>query len=56
MTGDLVLDRAFKDELTGEPCVSMDRPKSYLWPNHGRTGAAKPHAVAFIDVDDWQRN
>ena len=42
--------RAFKDELTGRPCVSMDRPKSYLWPNHGRTGAAKPHAVAFIDI------
>lgn len=49
-SGDLVLDRAFKDELTGEPCVAMDRPRSYLWPNHGRTGAAKPHAVAFIDT------
>jgi hypothetical protein len=49
-TGKLVLDTAFKDELTGRPCVSMDRPRSYLWPNHGRTGAAKPHAVAFIDV------
>jgi hypothetical protein len=49
-TGELVRDSAFKDELTGRPCISMDRPKSYLWPNHGRTGAAKPHAVAFIDV------
>ena len=49
-TGELVLDTAFKDELTGRPCVSMERPRSYLWPNHGRTGAAKPHAVAFIDV------
>lgn len=49
-TGRLVLDTAFKDELTGRPCVSMDRPRSYLWPNHGRTGAAKPHAIAFIDV------
>ncbi|MGD9507622.1 MAG: hypothetical protein AB7I59_27085 [Geminicoccaceae bacterium] len=48
--GDLVLDRAFKDELTGEPCAAMDRPRSYLWPNHGRTGAAKPHAVTFIDT------
>jgi hypothetical protein len=49
-TGKLVLDTAFKDELTGRPCVAMDRPTSYLWPNHGRTGAAKPHAIAFIDV------
>jgi hypothetical protein len=49
-SGDLVLDKTFKDELTGEPCVSMERPRSYLWPNHGRTGAAKPHAVAFIDT------
>ena len=48
--GDLVLDTAFRDELTGRPCVAMDRPDSYLWPNHGRTGAAKPHAVAFIDT------
>jgi hypothetical protein len=47
-TGALILDVAFKDELTGRPCVSMNRPKSYLWPNHGRTGAAKPHAMAFI--------
>ena len=30
----------------------MDRPVSYLWPNHGRTGAAKPHAMAFINVDE----
>ena len=54
-TGKLVLDTAFKDELTGRPCVSMDRPKSYLWPNHGRTGAAKPHAIAFIDVG-WDKD
>jgi hypothetical protein len=51
-TGELVLDTAFKDELTGRPCVSMDRPKSYHWPNRGRTGAAKPHAMAFINLDD----
>jgi hypothetical protein len=54
-TGDLVLDTAFKDELTGRPCVAMDRPAFYLWPNHGGTGAAKPHAVAFIDVG-WGEN
>ena len=51
--GKLVLDAAFKDELTGQPCVSMARPMSYNWPNHGRTGAAKPHAMAFIDGADW---
>jgi hypothetical protein len=49
--GQLHLDTAFKDELTGLPCVSMDRPKSYLWPNHGTTGAAKPHMMAFINLD-----
>jgi hypothetical protein len=53
-TGRLVLDTAFKDELTGRPCVSMDRPKSYRWPNHGHAGAAKPHMMAFIS--DWTRN
>lgn len=51
--GGLVLDTAFRDELTGQPCVSMDRPTSYYWPRHGRSGAAKPHAVAFIDTD-WE--
>ena len=50
-TGKLVPDTDFKDELTGRPCVSMNRPKSYRWPNHGKTGAAKPHAIAFIDLD-----
>lgn len=49
-SGALVLDTAFRDELTGRPCVSMNRPRSYQWPNHGRTGAAKPHALAFIDA------
>jgi hypothetical protein len=52
-TGQLILDTAFKDELSGEPCVSMDRPKSYRWPNHGQTGAAKPHMMAFIS--NWDR-
>jgi hypothetical protein len=51
-TGGLILDTAFKDELTGQPCVAMDRPASYRWPHRGRTGAAKPHAVAFINVDE----
>jgi hypothetical protein len=50
-TGQLVLDTAFKDELSGAPCVAMDRPTSYLWPHHGATGAAKPHAMAFINLD-----
>ena len=48
--GQLVIDTAFKDELTGRPCVSMARPSSYHWPNHGKSGAAKPHALAFIDT------
>ena len=52
LTGDLILDTAFRDELTGQPCVAMDRPKSYHWPNRGRTGAAKPHAMAFINRDE----
>ena len=49
-TGQLILDIAFKDELTGRPCVSMDRPTSYVWPHRGATGAAKPHGMAFIDL------
>jgi len=53
-TGQLILDTAFRDELTGRPCVAMDRPRSYHWPNRGRTGAAKPHAMAFINVDEDQ--
>jgi hypothetical protein len=51
-TGELILDTAFRDELTGRPCVAMDRPASYRWPNRGRAGAAKPHAMAFINVDE----
>jgi hypothetical protein len=49
-TGKLVLDTAFKDELTGQPCIDMDRTTAYLWPHHGKTGAAKPHAIAFINL------
>jgi hypothetical protein len=33
----------------------MDRPTSYVWPHHGATGAAKPHLMAFIDLD-WEQN
>jgi hypothetical protein len=53
-SGQLVLDSAFKDELNlADPgCIAMDRPASYRWPNRGRTGAAKPHAMAFINVDE----
>jgi hypothetical protein len=55
-TGQLVLDTAFKDELTGAPCVAMDRPGFYVWPHRGATGAAKPHGMAFIDIDSyWDR-
>jgi hypothetical protein len=52
--GQLVVDTAFKDELnlTDPGCIAMDRPASYHWPNRGRTGAAKPHAMAFINVDE----
>lgn len=50
-TGKLVLDAAFKDELTGQPCVDMNRTTDYRWPNHGNSGAAKPHAIAFINLD-----
>jgi hypothetical protein len=51
-TGELILDTAFKDELTGRPCVTMDRPATYHWPSRDRTGAAKPHAMSFINLDD----
>ncbi|MET0383690.1 MAG: selenium-binding protein SBP56-related protein [Burkholderiaceae bacterium] len=50
--GEVRLDAAFKDELTGQSCVAMDRPLSYYWPNRGNTGSAKPHGVAFINFDD----
>src|SRR5215472_2326573 len=53
-SGQLVFDRAFRDELnlTEPGCIAMDRPASYRWPNRGRTGAAKPHAMAFINIDE----
>jgi hypothetical protein len=51
VTGALVLDTAFRDELTGQPCVDMDRPSTYSWPNRGKTGAAKPHMMAFLNIE-----
>lgn len=42
--GSLTLDRAFRDENTGAPCVDFDRP---VWP-HGAHGAAKPHSMLFV--------
>jgi hypothetical protein len=54
--GELIRDERFKDELTGQPCVALDRPTSYSWPNRGRTGAAKPHMLAFINLPDKTRN
>jgi hypothetical protein len=53
--GDLVRDGGFKDELTGQPCVAFDRPTSYSWPNSGATGAAKPHAMAFINLSSDEK-
>ncbi|HEU5108402.1 MAG TPA: hypothetical protein VFT95_07575 [Micromonosporaceae bacterium] len=41
--GRLSLDGAFRDELTGEPCVDFDRDR---WP-HGATGWARPHGLLF---------
>jgi len=53
--GELIRDDRFRDELTGQPCVTLDRPASYSWPNRGRTGAAKPHAMAFINLPSQER-
>lgn len=46
--GRLTLDKDFKDENTGEPCVSFNRKN---WP-HGAFGNAKPHAMLFVTADD----
>lgn len=43
-TGGLRIDGAFRDETTQEVGVSFDRE---AWP-HGRTGAARPAALAFL--------
>ncbi|MBG0851756.1 hypothetical protein I2W78_07840 [Streptomyces spinoverrucosus] len=41
------LDRGFRDEHTGEPCVAFDRTS---WP-HGDHGDAQPHGVLFAVSD-----
>lgn len=46
--GKLSLDKSFKDELTGEPCVSFNRKS---WP-HGSFGNAKPHSMLFVAADE----
>ncbi|MEV5826899.1 hypothetical protein AB0L25_15085 [Spirillospora sp. NPDC052242] len=43
----LSIDRAFRDEVTGEPCVDFDRTS---WP-HGERGHARPHGVLFAVAD-----
>ena len=48
--GQLTLDPAFRDELTGTVGVDFDRPTSYHWPQRGPTGNAKPHAMIFLHV------
>ncbi|MCD2186770.1 selenium-binding family protein [Actinomycetospora soli] len=45
--GDMSLDRDFKDEVTGEPCVDFNRAN---WP-HGPFGNAKPHSQLFVTAD-----
>jgi hypothetical protein len=42
--GALSLDRSFKDEVTGEPCINFNRDD---WP-HGPAGHAKPHSMLFV--------
>lgn len=49
-TGDASLDANFQDELTGEVGVNFNRPLTYSWPGvRGTGGAAKPHAITFIE-------
>lgn len=50
-SGQLSLDTRFRDEVTGAVCVDFDRPTSYVWPNRGATGNAKPHALVFVYVN-----
>ncbi|HVL89969.1 MAG TPA: hypothetical protein VM841_07025 [Actinomycetota bacterium] len=42
--GSLSIDGGFRDEHTGDACVSFDRP---IWP-HGTYGRAKPHSMLFV--------
>jgi hypothetical protein len=46
--GKLSLDTSFRDENTGQPCVSFNRK---YWP-HGAFGNAKPHSMLFVTSDD----
>lgn len=41
------LDTAFRDEMTGKPCVNFNRKH---WPQ-GANGAARPHGVLFVAPD-----
>jgi hypothetical protein len=42
--GALSLDTGFRDENTGNTCVSFNR---LVWP-HGSYGNAKPHSMLFV--------
>ena len=46
-TGRLTLDRNFRDENEGTPCVDFNRTD---WP-HGKAGNAKPHSELFVVPD-----
>ncbi len=46
--GKLTLDESFKDENTGDTCVSFNRED---WP-HGSFGNAKPHSMLFVANDE----
>lgn len=45
--GELKLDEDFKDENTGDTCISFNRES---WP-HGSFGNAKPHSMLFVAND-----
>lgn len=45
--GRVTLDRSFRDENTGKPCVGFNRAS---WP-HGDYGDAQPHGVLFVVSD-----
>jgi hypothetical protein len=42
--GAVALDKSFRDENTGAPCISFNRQN---WPQ-GRAGFARPHGVLFV--------
>ncbi len=44
----LSLDETFKDEDTGDTCLSFNRQH---WP-HGDFGNAKPHSMLFVAADE----